>query len=233
MAKKIRLKNQTGPRIDDKDFYDSIQGAIDKKEHIDYFRGIIDEYEDYKTVMRAAFVQNQKAYFDVFTFRVDYILKKPVWREFEVEGCQTFEEFADAIIASMGWGNDHLHAFYLPEKRKGRNYVYAHSPYCIESPGFDEDPHPTYKTNCIRIADLDYDKNPKLGFVFDFGDGHRFDIRYLGTRKSTKKDKYVLFPQLVDQRGVAPDQYPEYYENNQGEIIDIAGDNDIDILKTS
>lgn len=123
----------------------------------------------------------------------------------------------------MDWDNDHLHAFYLPEKKKGRNYAFAYSPYCIESQGLDEDSHPTYKTNCIRIADIDYTKNPKLAFAFDFGDGHRFDVQYLEKRKGTKKDEYELFPRMTDQRGVAPDQYPEYYEDNQGKIIDIAG----------
>lgn len=63
-------------------------------------------------------------------------------------------------------------------------------------------------TNQIHIADIDYAKHPKLKFTFDFGDGHEFDVELKSRRDFEKTDQGVRFPHAVDQRGIAPEQYP-------------------------
>lgn len=50
----------------------------------------------------------------------------------------------------------------------------------------------------------------KLGFIFDFGDGHEFRIEFKGVRPLISKEHREDFPKLIDQRGVGPEQYPRY-----------------------
>ena len=202
----------------EKEFYTSVNKAVAEKQHVSELKDIIKTYENYKAVMVEVFKDldsADKALDEIFTFRVNYLLKKPVWREFEVEGFQTFNELTESIIDSMGWANDHLHAFYFPEKRNGRVFQYAYSPYSINASGFEDEQYPTYKTDKIWIASVDYEKNSKMKFVFDFGDGHLFDIVYLGKRATTKKDNLEMFPKIIEQRGVGPEQYPEYDEEEK------------------
>ncbi len=48
--------------------------------------------------------------------------------------------------------------------------------------------------------------------MFDYGDGHGFSIEFKGPRILDKDEKGVEFPRIIDQRGVAPDQYPQNEE---------------------
>ena len=62
----------------------------------------------------------------------------------------------------------------------------------------------------MLVASIDYHKHPKIGFVFDFGDDHRFLMEYKGTRIADTKDTKKNFPKVVDERGTPPEQYPNY-----------------------
>jgi hypothetical protein len=221
MAKKISKtvksksshKDRIPPIEGEKSFYTSINKAIARGEHVQGLKQIIKEYEDYKSYMSGVFEKSEPAYQDIFKFRVEYLMKKPVWRVFEVEGCQSFEEFSNSIIDSMGWANDHLHAFYFPEFRNGHLFQYSYSPYGIYSQHFEDEQHPTYHSNNIRITEIDYAKYPRLNYIFDFGDGHQFSVKFISRRKSEKADEMSLLPKIIDQRGVGPDQYPQIFEN--------------------
>jgi len=200
------------PVIEESGFVESINKAIAKKQHADYLRSMLKQYDEYKSVFKGVLVPLQSDDCrKVFTFRVTYLLKNPVWREFELHGCETLEEFADAVIDSMGWANDHMHGFFVPEGR-GKMKYYAYTENGIYAPGMEDDPFPTFKSDQVRIASIDYGKYPKLGFVFDFGDGHRFDIVWKGTREGSKGHNDEDMPRLVDQRGVGPEQYPNVEE---------------------
>src|SRR3989338_777919 len=201
------LTRHIPPIQGEKSFYKTINQAIAEKRHVEALKGIIKEYEDYKKYMSGVFEKKEPFYQDVFKFRVDYLWKKPVWREFEIEGSQTFGDLAKGIIESMGWDNDHLHAFYFPEIRNGKVFRHSYSPYSIGSRGFDNDQYPTYHTNMVRIAELDYVAYPRLNFVFDFGDSHEFSFKYIGRRASKRVDEMDYLPKVIDQRGVGPEQY--------------------------
>jgi len=209
---KNNIKNMGCPKIDEGDFYKIINDAISKERHSEYLKDVIVQYKKYKSVMSDVFLQDDIPFLAIFKFRIEYLLKKPVWREIEIFGSQTLENFAETIVDSMGWLNDHLHAFYLPEKRGTNIFGYNFSPYGINSQYLEDDPYPTYKTNQIRVANIDYVKHPKMGFVFDFGDGHVFHVIFRGMRAAGERDNIEDFPKLVDQRGVASEQYPNYEE---------------------
>ena len=197
------------PKIDEGNFYESINRAISDGQHVDYLKEVIKKYEEYKKEFEEIF--NSKGSSDsVYKFHVTYLLKKPIWRDVELFGKQTFLDLAEKIIDSMGWDNDHMHGFEIPEKKRKPDPFLTGSCNAFFAPDWEDDPHPTYKTDEVCIQDIDYSKMPKLDFIFDFGDGHRFDIEFKGSRASKKKEKKGDFPKVTDQRGVGPEQYPEY-----------------------
>ena len=197
------------PQIYEENFQTSINQVIKKGRHADYFKEVLREYEDYKVAFSKIFTDKNSPD-DIYKFRVIYLLKKPVWRDIEILGKQTFLDLAEEVIDSMGWMNDHMHGFDIPETETEPDPFVTGSSKSFFAPGWIDDPHPTYKTDEIRICDIDYDELPKLNFIFDFGDGHRFNIEFKGNCKKKKEDKKSDFPKIIDQRGVGPEQYPDY-----------------------
>lgn len=211
MTVKKKPETNNSPVIIEDGFYDMIHGVIAGKRHVSYLRGVLKNYEKYKVFFVSAFT-TEKDIDNICLFRVTYSRSSPfwqkvVWREFEVFSQLTFCDLAESIIWSMDWQNDHMHGFNLRDPEKKQWYFFD-SRYTFYAPGWEDDPHPTYKSDQIRINDIDYAKNPKLRFLFDYGDGHEFEIEFKSSRKKTKADSRVEFPLLVDQRGVAPNQYP-------------------------
>ncbi len=215
-AKEVVLSFKGAPPIEgEKSFYVSINEAITRGDHVDALEDIVKEFEDYKLYMRDVFVKNEPAYEKVFKFHVEYLLKKPVWREFEIKGCQSLEELADGVIDSMCWDNDHAHAFFFPKEKGRGDFMDFHSPYSIDSRHLDNDQYPTYHSCNIRIAEIDYARFPMINFIFDFGDGHQFILKSLGVRPEKKSDFMTFMPKMIDQRGVGPEQYPNFVEDGE------------------
>lgn len=102
-----------------------------------------------------------------------------------------------------------MHGFEIPGQKRLPDPFFTGSSNAFFAPGWEDDPHPTYKTDEICIQDIDYNKIPKLDFIFDFGDEHRFDIEFKGSREPKKKERIDDFPKVVDQRGIGPEQYLE------------------------
>ncbi len=196
------------PIINEGDFYQSINQAISENRHVDYLKEVIKKYEEYKKAFAHCFTSERPSD-SIYEFRVTYLLKKSVWRDIELFGEQTFLDLAEKIIDSMGWENDHMHGFELPEQNQKPDLFLTGSSNTFFAPGWEDDPHPTYKTDEICIQDIDYKKVPQLGFTFDFGDGHMFDIVFKASRERKKGEKVDGFPKIVDQRGVGPEQYPD------------------------
>lgn len=213
-TKEAILTFKGAPPIEgEKLFYTSINKAIVRGENVDALKDIIKEFEDYKSYMSNVFVKNEPAYEKIFKFHVEYLLKKPVWREFEMEGCQSLEELAEGVIDSMDWDNDHAHAFFFPNEKGSSDFMDFHTPYSIDSQHLGNDQYPTYHSCNIRIAEIDYVKFSMINFIFDFGDGHQFSIRNLGIRPEEKSHYMVFMPKMIDQRGVGPEQYPNLFED--------------------
>lgn len=198
------------PKIEEGDFYQNINNAISAKRHVLYLKEIIKQYEEYKKVFLENFSdKNPKD--AVYKFRITYLLKRPVWRDIEIIGKQSFCDLADEIIFSMNWENDHMHGFDLKYSKRLGNIINGSS-ITFFAPGWEDDQHPTYKTKDVLIADIDYNKQPKLKFMFDYGDSHEFDVEFKGMQSLNKNEKIANFPRLTDQRGVAPEQYPDWSE---------------------
>lgn len=197
------------PQIHEKDFQTSINQAIKEGRHVDYLKEVLKKYDAYKKAFDQIFTtKNPENH--IYKFRATYLRKKPVWRDIELIGKQTFLDLAEEIIDSTGWMNDHMHGFDIPRTEREPDPLMTASSKSFFAPGWEDDPHPFYKTNDICLCDIDYDKLPVLDFTFDFGDGHLFKIEFKGSREMRKKEKKRDFPKVVDQRGVGPEQYAEY-----------------------
>lgn len=208
--------NTKFPKIIEGDFHQVINKAIKENRHTDYLEKVLKEYEEYKSVFLQAFTDKNSAE-NIYLFQANYQLKKPVWREIIILGSQTFNDLAEAIIYYMDWENDHMYGFSLPGKKNRGDFYY--SPFTFYAPDWEDDPYPTYKSNQIRICDINYDLYPKLDFVFDFGDNHEFQI-ILKKIENVPANKSEECPMLIDQRGVAPEQYPDYEQDLDEGMID-------------
>lgn len=198
------------PKIIEGDFHAVINDAIKKGRYVDYLKNTLREYEQYKKVFEQALTDKNPSD-KTYLLRVTYLEKKPVWRDILILGSQTFEDLAEAIIDSMGWDNDHMHGFSLPERQR-KDYFY-YTPFTFFVEGWEDDPHPTYKSNQIMICNINYDAYPKLRFEFDFGDSHMFEVHLTGIRKLQKGESVKTLPKIIDQRGIAPEQYPPLDED--------------------
>ena len=203
------------PKIIEGDFRTVINDAIKKGRHVDYLKNALKEYDEYKRVFKESLTDKNPPD-QIYLFRVTYLSKKLIWRDVAILGSQTFEDLAEAIIDSMDWDNDHMHGFSFPEKHK-RGYFY-YTPFTFFADGWEDDPYPTYKSNQILICNINYDIYPKLRFEFDFGDSHMFEVQFKGMRELQKGETIKSLPRILDQRGVAPEQYPpleEHYDDEE------------------
>lgn len=202
------------PKIDEGNFLKAINKAIAEGRHVEALNKYKEDYAKYlKFFNEQAFVEGDRRKL-VYRFKVTYLESSPfwektVWRDIEILGSQTFDLFADFIIHSMGWDNDHMHGFRLPDHGE-RNSQYSVSPYEFFAPGWEDDPHPYFKSNQIKVNQINYERFPRLHFEFDFGDGHGFQVDFKGTRSLERKEQVSKFPRLTDQRGVGPEQYPTF-----------------------
>jgi len=105
------------PKIEEGDFQKVIKKAMSESRHVDYLEEVLKKYDEYKKAFEQVFtVKNDPDL--VYRFRANYLLKKPVSRDIEILGIQTFNDFVEELLFSMGWENDHMHGFDLPEKRE-------------------------------------------------------------------------------------------------------------------
>ncbi len=197
------------PIIDDHGFEKMVQTMITKKQHADYMKQALDEYRAYWHFMNDAFLDQPRK--EVFIIRATYRQEKHVWREIEILGTQTLADLASSIVESMDWVEDHLHGFWFPDRRRNRIY----GDYGIFHEAMEDDPHPTFKTKDVFISQIDWKTYPKIGFVFDFGDGHEFDIEVKATREKESSDNKKSFPRLIDQRGISSAQCPPCEEDDE------------------
>jgi len=186
--------------------------AEEKDRHkVSWFKMWLEEFNEYRKCYEGI-VTTENSLSDFYIVKFAYTRKTPVWREILAKGSDTLDDLAACLIDSMGWDNDHLHQF-LPRTVNGQHQGF-YSPLAIKL-GYPEDDEdwPSYKTQVVRMADIDWEKWPKWNFAFDFGDDHTFNVDFKEkiTKAEARKRHYFEYtPILIDQRGVAPVQYPDW-----------------------
>ena len=96
-------------------------------------------------------------------------LKPVVWREVLVSPDTTLRALHAVIHAAMGWDDDHLYAFALPD---GNKNFYALDKSRLYEPPLDADPWdiPGNNDAATTIADLLHAPKDRLLYMYDFGD---------------------------------------------------------------
>lgn len=201
-GKKLKYKPEVDKK-EEKDFLKDMGSQIKKNNHVEYFEGAIKNFNEYKKFISENLLECEHKMNTIYRVKFTYVRQKNVWREFEVFEHQTLEEITESLLDSMEWDNDHLHAYHFGDWYSGHG---------IYSPHIEDESWPTLKTSDVPIASIDFSKNKKMYFVFDFGDDHRFHLEFVSTRLAEKKDDMDVFPKLVDIRGVGPEQYPALEE---------------------
>ncbi len=119
-----------------------------------------------------------------------------------MEETQSLDDLHEAIIyQSFKWDDPHLYSFFMDNKPYSRDRAMEYT--CEDHINMDfNGPN----SSCTKLKELDLSKNQKFLFVFDFGDGHHFEILVEGFSESKKE---TVYPFIIEEIGDAPEQYAE------------------------
>jgi hypothetical protein len=134
--------------------------------------------------------------------------KPKVYREIEIEGSSSLSALAEAITMAFDFEFDHAFGFYSdvknPHSRKGERYeLFA------DMEDGDSDAGSVERTTVAQVFSV---PGKKMLFVFDYGDDWRFLIEAKALGEKAPKTRY---PRLVASVGRAPEQYPDYDEDEE------------------
>lgn len=115
----------------------------------------------------------------------------------EMDESSTFEDLHYAIQQSVEFDDDHLYEFYLAPSDRSRNRD-AVSSY--------EDADKTTLKSFFPIP-----SGKKLFYLFDYGDNWVFQVS-LDRKKPFNPASGVKYPQVIDETGERPIQYPDWEE---------------------
>lgn len=198
--------------IEDKEFLKSTRDMVKAgSEYSGQLLRTLSDYEDYRKVLDPLFSRYNNPNNNIYIFRVTYCYPELVTRMIEIHGNQNFNQLAKIIIKAMGWQNDHMHGFYL-DHLPGKQ-LFELRQYEWFAPYWEDEPHPYFHTDKIKISYLDYMQHPKIHMTFDYGDNHNFDIELLDNRPLVRGEKQIMFPRVASQKGRARAQYPEIDED--------------------
>ena len=128
------------------------------------------------------------------TYVISVSLMKGCYRHIKIASNKTLDELSQAILSSFDFDNDHLHAFFMDNKR------WSHDDSYFLQPEYGERDTTEYK---LALVGLEKDK--KFLYLFDFGDEWWFSCKVLRVIDGVCEDNEV-----VRSVGDAPDQYPDY-----------------------
>ncbi|MCG2782717.1 MAG: plasmid pRiA4b ORF-3 family protein [Candidatus Altiarchaeales archaeon] len=132
--------------------------------------------------------------------------EEEITRKIELKESQTLDDLHEAIIyKSFKWFDPHLYSFYLDNKPYSKNKKMEYS--CDPRPDPLDGKVPN--SSSIKLRELNLRKNQRFLFVFDFGDDHHVGIKVEGFGEIQKGKKY---PSILEEKGKAPGQYPDYDE---------------------
>jgi hypothetical protein len=134
--------------------------------------------------------------------------KPKVYRDIEIEGDRSLSALAEAIVMAFDFEFDHAFGYYSdlkdPYSRKGERYeLFA------DMEEADSDAGSVERTTVAQVFRA---PGKKMLFVFDYGDDWRFLIEAKALGEKAPKTRY---PRLVASVGRAPEQYPDYDEDEE------------------
>jgi len=137
-----------------------------------------------------------------WTFRAGrYVFKaalgRGLWRGIAIDGEASLDELAGAILNAYEFDHDHLYQFSYRDLFGGRQVI--NHPYMDDGPWTSE----------MRVGDVPLPVGQMMTYLFDFGDGWEFEVTL---EQVEPTDRALRKPVLLDGRGDAPEQYPNWDE---------------------
>ncbi len=152
----------------------------------------------------------------VYQFKVTLKgVRPPIWRRIRVPETYTFWELHVAIQDAMGWLDYHLHAFHGQDPTTGRE----------EEIGIPDDDGEAWDPQVIpgwerRIAPFFTPGNPRMEYVYDFGDDWQHEIKL---EKILPSQEDVTYPRCVaGKRACPPEDCGGVW--GYGELLEIISD---------
>ena len=125
------------------------------------------------------------------------------YRHIQISSQDTLCDLSDAILDAFSFDNDHMHAFYMDNE--------AHSHWgCYYSDELEEADEPLTTETTLEEAGAVPGK--KFKYLFDFGDHWVFQCRVL-----KELDEKTDFPQIIRSVGEAPEQVPDWDDDDPEE----------------
>lgn len=121
------------------------------------------------------------------------------WRRIAVTHNTTLYALAEVILQAFNFGNDHMHSFEFIDI-SGQKREYSHPEMMNNAPFTDE----------VTLSNLPLSIKGKMTFIFDFGDWWEFSILFEKIDDSFKLDESSA--ELIETKGKAPEQYPDWDE---------------------
>ncbi len=139
----------------------------------------------------------------LYRFQVKLAWMKSVWRRIEMTGDQTLHDLHGIIQEAFDWDDDHLYAFFLSGKAWDNATAY-------------ESPHADAERSAAkyRLENLPLQPGQQFLYIFDFGDELRHQIKLEAIIPGGAKPDGE-YPQITEQHGEAPPQYPMLDGNDE------------------
>ena len=130
------------------------------------------------------------------------------YRHIKIDADSVLCDLSSAILDAFEFDDDHMHAFFMDNRAWSQNPEACY--WSDPDDEMDDNVNPT--TDEVSLRDLQLAVGQKFLYVFDFGDEWRFSCRVLKILdEQTKK------PQVVRSVGDAPEQYPDFDEEDWDE----------------
>lgn len=122
------------------------------------------------------------------------------YRHIKISGKATLDELSEAILDAFDFDNDHLHAFFMSNRAWDDSSCY--------SSRYAEDDCPD--TDNCRLQFIGLEVGKKFLYIFDFGESWEFQCKVLKVL-----DEDTEIPELIRTKGDAPEQYPDYDDEDE------------------
>ena len=147
-------------------------------------------------------------------FKTNLLKNKKIIREIEIPENVSLYKLAEAIIGAYDFDFDHAFGFF--NKISESRYFDAEKKYelfadLIEE-GEDIEPTGAKSVKKTKINEIWKSIGDKMLLLFDYGDSWCFVVE---VREFGKKEAKVKYPRILKNIGKAPEQYPDYDEENE------------------
>jgi len=134
-----------------------------------------------------------------FVFETELVDHPGVTRTIAVRGSHTLVTLHAMLRVAYGWEDDHLYSFWLDGEFWGDRASEYTAPFELEEGGATSAE--------TRLDRLGLEPGQEIAYVFDFGDEWRVRLRLADLQAVGG-----TLPRIVESRGDAPPQYPDYVE---------------------